>query len=362
MLHWAGRTNDLIKTGGANVSPVEIETELLAPSRASRPPWPSASPTTPSARSSWSAPWPIPDRGVDEDDVRDFLRGASPPTRSPATSSSSTTSDLVLTGNAKIRTDDLRALAIARLGRGATIMSDLLEGLRVLDLSVWRPGPYATQLLAELGAEVLKVEPPGGDPMRSYPELFASLNANKRGVVLDLKDPADLARAVELATQADVVVEGFRPGVVDRLGVGPSVVMAVNPSVIYCSVSGYGQDGPLALTPGHDVNYQALSGALAPEGGEPVRSSLPIADLAGGMAAAMAILAAAFRRQRSGEGEPRRRGHGRRARDLDRCRHAASDRGREQGGCARLRDLRHQGRPVFGTRGVDRGPFLAGAV
>jgi crotonobetainyl-CoA:carnitine CoA-transferase CaiB-like acyl-CoA transferase len=182
-------------------------------------------------------------------------------------------------------------------------VSGLLEGLRVLDLSVWRPGPYATQLLAELGAEVVKVEPPGGDPMRHYPELFASLNANKKGIVLDLKDPAGVARALELATEADVVVEGFRPGVVDRLGVGPGVVMAANPSVIYCSVSGYGQDGPLALAPGHDINYQALSGALAPEGGEPVRSSLPIADLAGGMAAAMAILAAAFRRQRTGEGE-----------------------------------------------------------
>src|SRR4029079_6782357 len=87
----------------------------------------------------------------------------------------------------------------------------LLAGLRVLDLSVWRPGPYATQLLAEIGADVIKVEPPGGDPMRSYPELFASLNANKRSVALDLKSDADRARALDLARHADVVIEGFRP-------------------------------------------------------------------------------------------------------------------------------------------------------
>src|ERR1700704_835667 len=95
----------------------------------------------------------------------------------------------------------------------------LLQGVRVLDLSVWRPGPYATQLLAEIGADVLKVEPPGGDPMRSYPGLFESLNANKRSIVLDLKSAVGRARAIELARRADVVIEGFRPGVVARLGV-----------------------------------------------------------------------------------------------------------------------------------------------
>src|SRR4051794_15942738 len=146
----------------------------------------------------------------------------------------------------------------------------LLGGVRVLDLSVWRPGPYATQLLAEIGADVLKVEPPGGDPMRSYPELFDSLSANKRSIVLDLKDDDDRARALELASHADVVVEGFRPGVVARLGVAYDDVRTVNPSVIYCSVSGMGQDGPLALAPGHDANYQAWAGALSPEGREPI--------------------------------------------------------------------------------------------
>src|SRR5882762_3894947 len=90
----------------------------------------------------------------------------------------------------------------------------LLAGTRILDLSIWRPGPYATQLLAEIGADIIKVEPPGGDPMRAYPELFVSLSANKRSIVLDLKSDTDRERALELAASADVVVEGFRPGVV----------------------------------------------------------------------------------------------------------------------------------------------------
>ena len=96
----------------------------------------------------------------------------------------------------------------------------LLSGVRVLDLSIWRPGPYATQLLAELGAEVIKVEPPGGDPMRAYPGLFAGLHADKRSVMLDLKSAEGRDRVLGLAAAADVVIEGFRPGVADRLGVG----------------------------------------------------------------------------------------------------------------------------------------------
>jgi crotonobetainyl-CoA:carnitine CoA-transferase CaiB-like acyl-CoA transferase len=179
----------------------------------------------------------------------------------------------------------------------------LLAGLRVLDLTVWRPGPYATQLLGEIGAEVVKIEPPGGDPMRAYPGLFAELNVNKRSIVLDLKDQTDQGRALELAARADVIIEGFRPGVADRLGVGYRHVVAVNPSVVYCSVSGMGQHGPLASAPGHDLNYQAWAGALAPDGGPPVVAAVPIADLAGGMAAAFAVCAAVVRRLQTGEGE-----------------------------------------------------------
>ena len=179
----------------------------------------------------------------------------------------------------------------------------LLDGLRILDFTIWRPGPYATQLLAELGAEVLKVEPPGGDPMRVYAGLFATLSADKRSIVLDLKDDADRTRALELAGEAEVVVEGYRPGVADRLGIGYEAVRAVNPSVIYCSVSGLGQDGPLSQASGHDINYLAWSGALAPEGGSPREPAVPVADLSGGMAAAFAICAAVVKQLKTGEGE-----------------------------------------------------------
>ncbi|HEV2309825.1 MAG TPA: CoA transferase [Acidimicrobiia bacterium] len=179
----------------------------------------------------------------------------------------------------------------------------LLSGVRVLDLSIWRPGPYATQLLADLGADVLKIEPPGGDPMRAFPELFATLNGNKRSIVLDLKAPEDRARAHALVADADVVVEGFRPGVAARLGMGEAELRAVHPGLVYCSVSGYGQTGPLAPVPGHDLNYQAYAAVLTPDGGDPVEGRVPIADLAGGLAAAMGVCAALLGRSRTGEGE-----------------------------------------------------------
>jgi len=179
----------------------------------------------------------------------------------------------------------------------------LLDGIRVLDLSIWRPGPYTTLLLADLGAEVIKVEPAGGDPFRAYPDLFASLNANKRSTVLDLKLPADRAHCLELAAEADVVIEGFRPGVAASLSIDYESVRAINPPVIYCSLSGMGQTGPLAEAPGHDVNFQAWAGALSPDGGVPASSALPIADLAGGLSAAFAICAAVVHRMQTGEGE-----------------------------------------------------------
>ena len=116
----------------------------------------------------------------------------------------------------------------------------LLAGMRVLDLSAYRPMPHATQILADLGAEVLKVEPPGGDPMRAYPDIFASVARGKRSVVLDLRTDAGRARAHELVAEADVVCESWRPGVADRLGVGYDTVVALRPDVIYCSLSGFG--------------------------------------------------------------------------------------------------------------------------
>ncbi len=183
-------------------------------------------------------------------------------------------------------------------------VSRLLEGIRVLDLSIWRPGPYASQLLVEMGAEVIKVEPPGGDPMRAFPDLFADLNAGKRSVALDLKEPAGREAVHELAREADVFLEGFRPGVAERLGVGSDALLKLSPRLVYCSISGYGQTGPLAATPGHDINYQAWAGTLEPpaSGEPPVLARPPIADLAGGAYAVMAVNAALVRRARTGEG------------------------------------------------------------
>lgn len=122
----------------------------------------------------------------------------------------------------------------------------LLDGVRVLDLGIWRPAPYAAQLLADMGAEVVKVEPPGGDPMRAYPDLFATLVRHKQCIELDLKETGDRRRALDLAAGSDIAVEGFRPGVADRLGVGYEALRARNPSIVYCSISGYGQEGPRA--------------------------------------------------------------------------------------------------------------------
>jgi alpha-methylacyl-CoA racemase len=185
----------------------------------------------------------------------------------------------------------------------APSLPPLLADVSVLDLSIWRPGPYATSLLAGLGADVVKVEPPGGDPMRHYPELFASVNGGKRSIMLDLKDATGRGgrtRALELAEEADVVVEGFRPGVVARFGLDEPAVRALNPAVIYCSISGYGQEGPLALVPGHDLNYQAWGGSLAPDGGAATMPPLPLADLASGLTAAFGICAALLGRRASG--------------------------------------------------------------
>jgi crotonobetainyl-CoA:carnitine CoA-transferase CaiB-like acyl-CoA transferase len=181
-----------------------------------------------------------------------------------------------------------------------TAMSGLLDGMRVVDASIWRPMPYATQLLCDLGADVLKIEPPGGDPMRGFPEIFSTVAAGKRSVMLDLKSDHGHARALDLIRDADVFCEGWRPGVAARLRLGYDHVVEVNPSVIYCSLSGYGQDGPLRDAPGHDANYQAVGGALARTLSTP---TLPVGDLGGGIVAALCIAAAWARKLRTGEGE-----------------------------------------------------------
>ncbi|MCW2623076.1 MAG: CoA transferase [Frankiales bacterium] len=180
----------------------------------------------------------------------------------------------------------------------------LLAGLRVLDLSLWQPGHYATQLLADLGADVLKVEPPGGDRMRPLVDRFVNFNGHKRSTVLDLKQPDGRARLLELVTEVEVVVENYRPGVADRLGVGFADLQRVNAAIVLCSISGFGQSGPLSGATGHDANYQAYSGAMTLEGDRPpVPSALLVADQASGLAAAFAVLAAVLCARRTGEGE-----------------------------------------------------------
>ncbi|HEV7477957.1 MAG TPA: CoA transferase, partial [Burkholderiales bacterium] len=161
-----------------------------------------------------------------------------------------------------------------------------LAGLRVVDFSMFVPGPFCSALLADLGAEVIKVEQPKGDPGRSYvPVQFNTENRNKRSLAVDLKNRNSAALIERLIKQTDIVLEGFRPGVAKRLGIDFLSLSKFNSSLIYCSISGYGQTGPWRERPGHDVNYVAAAGALCFPGQwlkPPSRSSLAIADMAGG--------------------------------------------------------------------------------
>ena len=189
-----------------------------------------------------------------------------------------------------------------------------LEGIRVLDLSRMLPGPYCSMMLADLGAEVIKVEEPSvGDPTRwSKPMIgdqssaFRQINRNKKSIAVDLKKSEGRSIFLKLSATADVVLEQFRPGVVDRLGIGHEAVSEVNPRIVYCSLTGFGQDGPHRDRSGHDLNYLALSGVLGlttDERGKPAIPGVQVADLAGGMIAAFAILAALHARERTGLGQ-----------------------------------------------------------
>ena len=181
-----------------------------------------------------------------------------------------------------------------------------LAGLRVLDFSLLLPGPFATVTLADLGAEVIKIEPLTGDfARRMAGPMFAMANRNKQILALDLKNPATRPLIERLARWADLVVEGFRPGVAARLKVDHPYLSALNPRLIYCSISGYGQEGPARDAPGHDLNYIAASGGLMFAGhwsGAPRRSGMPVADLAGASFAIVAMLAALHERGRTGKG------------------------------------------------------------
>lgn len=190
-----------------------------------------------------------------------------------------------------------------------------LQSIRVLDLSRLLPGPFCTMLLADFGAEVIKIEAPElGDYARQYEPkidensvMYHSLNRNKKSVTLDLKTDEGKDQFLQMVGKADVVVESFRPGVMKRLGLDFPVLEKINPRLIYCAISGYGQTGPYAEMPGHDINYISFAGLLELMGekdGKPIVPAVQVADLAGGAyPAATGILLALLEREKSGKGQ-----------------------------------------------------------
>lgn len=182
-------------------------------------------------------------------------------------------------------------------------MQQIFDGVTVLSLAEQFPGPYATLLMADLGADVILVERPGsGDPARAFPPFFRSLARNKRSVCLDLKSAEGRAALVDLATTADVVLEGYRPGTMDKLGVGYDVLRARNPALIYASITGFGQTGPARMRPAHDLSYQAMAGMLHRAAGNADVPAIAVGDLSSGTFAAFAVAAALFARERTGHG------------------------------------------------------------
>ena len=189
-----------------------------------------------------------------------------------------------------------------------------LEGLRVVDLSLFLPGPYLTLMLADHGAEVIKVEPPGeGDPTRHLGPrdggetvYFRNLNRGKKSVVVDLKNPQEREALLRICDSADVFVESFRPGVVERLGVGYEQLRARNPRIVYCSISAFGQSGAMRERPAHDLAVEALSGVLSigiGQDGKPAIPGLPLADLLASLHGLTGVLMALLRREKTGKGD-----------------------------------------------------------
>jgi crotonobetainyl-CoA:carnitine CoA-transferase CaiB-like acyl-CoA transferase len=190
-----------------------------------------------------------------------------------------------------------------------------LSGVRVLDLSQFLAGPYGTQVLGDLGAEVIKIEQPGvGDGCRGFPPhfrhgfsgYFLAVNRNKKSMTLDLKQPEGRQIFYELVRHSDVVYDNFRPGVTKRLGIGYDTLKTINPRIISCSVSGYGQTGPYRDRPSFDNIIQAMGGLMSyngEDGRPPVKMGAPIGDMMGGLVASQGILAALYQREQTGEGQ-----------------------------------------------------------
>ena len=182
----------------------------------------------------------------------------------------------------------------------------LLRGLTVVDMTLNVPGPFCSTILADLGACVIKVEPPSGDPLRQSPGMWSGLNRGKRSILLDLKTLEGREVLCRLARDSDVVLEGWRPGVAARLGADYETLTAGNPGLVYCSISGFGQNGPWRDRPAHDVNFAALAGHLSAQMQISERPWLPpilISDLASGLYAAVAVLAAVVGRHATGTGQ-----------------------------------------------------------
>ncbi len=188
-----------------------------------------------------------------------------------------------------------------------------LDGVRVLDLSLFLPGPYLTTVMADHGAEVIKLEPPAGEPVRSIglraggeSVWFRNTHRGKKSIVLNLKDPADLAALHDIVRSVDVMLESFRPGVADRLGIGAAAMTALNPRLVYCSISAFGQDGPLRDRPAHDLAVEALAGTVSislGQDGKPTHPNVPLADVCASTLALSAILMALYRREKTGRGD-----------------------------------------------------------
>ena len=188
-----------------------------------------------------------------------------------------------------------------------------LEGIRVVDLSQFLPGPHFTMMMADHGADVIRVEPPGGEPTREIGARqgnasvwFRNTHRGKKSVVLDLKRAEGVAAFLRLAASADVVVESFRPGVVDRLGIGYRQVSALNPGIVYASIAAYGQTGPMAQRPAHDLSIQAESGLVSlnrGSDGRPALPNIPAADMAASLMAMNGVLMALLRRATTGQGD-----------------------------------------------------------
>ncbi|MBB4630884.1 CoA transferase [Sphingosinicella soli] len=189
-----------------------------------------------------------------------------------------------------------------------------LEGIKVVDLSMFLPGPVMTQIMADHGADVIRIEPPGGEPSRAFGPYdaeglsiwFKNVHRGKRSIVLDLKKPEDLAVLLRLADEADVFVEGFRPGVAAKLGIDAQTLCARNPRLIYCSLSAFGQSGPLSYKASHDMGAQAYTGFLAINDngdGRPVVPGLPSADMGSALTGLVGVLMALHRRNATGRGD-----------------------------------------------------------